>query len=157
MERWVIAVLVAACIGWGVLFVAPLALLALTHRCTADDDRLAVSLATLSILDAHPTGATPQEGRSSYCENDDRITTVMQDYRFSAPRADVRSFYREIAIKDGWTPYPDDDDEGVGCFAKSVGGRKVDLYLSFSGEMREEYDDGYRVSVSSSLDGRGWC
>ncbi|WP_433222472.1 hypothetical protein [Microtetraspora malaysiensis] len=157
MERWVIAVLAAACIGWVVLFAAPMAFLVLTHRCTADDDRLAVSLATLSILDAHPAGATPQEERSSSCEGDDRITTVMQDYRLSAPRADVLSFYREVAIKDGWTPYPDDDGKGVRCFAKSIGGRKVDLYLSFSGEMREEYDEGYEVSVSSSPDGGGWC
>ncbi|WP_433352971.1 hypothetical protein ACQP25_06820 [Microtetraspora malaysiensis] len=157
MERWVIAVLAAACIGWGALLVAPIALLALTYGCTADDDRLAASLATLSILDAHPVGATPQEGRSSHCENDDRITTVQQAYLLSAPRADVLSFYREVAIKDGWTPPPNDDGEGLICFAKSVGGREVELSLGFSDAMREEHVDGYEVYVESSLDGGGWC
>ncbi|WP_066933801.1 hypothetical protein [Microtetraspora fusca] len=67
------------------------------------------------------------------------------------------SFYREIAIKDGWTPPPNDDGEGVSCFAKSVGGRRVDLSLSFLDAMRKENGDGYEVEVSSSRDGGGWC
>ncbi|MER5426598.1 hypothetical protein [Streptosporangium roseum] len=127
------------------------------YGCTADDDRLAASLSTLGILDAHPAGATPQKGRSSSCESDDRITTVGQTYRPSGPRADVLSFYRDVAIKDGWAPPPGDDGEGVSCFTKSVGGRGAELSVRFPDELGEEYGDDYDVDVTSSLDGGGWC
>lgn len=127
------------------------------YGCTADDDRLAASLSILSILDAHPANATPQKGRSSSCDSDDRITSVGQTYRPSGPRADVLSFYRDVAIKDGWAPPLDDDGEGVSCFTKSVGGRGVELSVWFLDELGEEYGDDYDVDVTSSLDGGGWC
>ncbi|MFJ2034242.1 hypothetical protein [Streptosporangium sp. NPDC087985] len=157
MKRSTIAVLVAVCVGVGAALVAPIAFLVLTYGCTADDDRLAASLATLSILDAHPASATPQEGRGSSCDSDDRITTVGQTYRPSGSRADVLSFYRDIAIKDGWTPSPEDDGEGVGCFTKSVDGRGVELSVWFLDALGEGHGDDYDVHVSSSVAGGGWC
>ncbi|MCC5580260.1 hypothetical protein IMZ11_32030 [Microtetraspora sp. AC03309] len=157
MKRSTIAVLVVVCMGLGAVLVAPIALWVLTYGCTADDDRLAASLATLSILDARPVNATPLEGRSSSCENDDRITTVWQTYRLSGPRADVWSFYRDIAIKDGWMPPPEDDGEGVVCFTKSIDGRDVELSVRFVDATGEKHGDDYDVDVSSSVDGGGWC
>ncbi|MFF0246308.1 hypothetical protein ACQP10_27395 [Streptosporangium sandarakinum] len=157
MKRSMIAVLVAICVGGGAVLVAPIAFLVLFYGCNADDDRLAASLATLSVLDAHPANATPLKGRGSSCDNDDRITTVGQTYRPSGPRAEVLSFYRDAAIRDGWTPPPEDDGEGVGCFTKTVGGREVELSVWFLDEMGEKYGDDYDVDVTSSLDGGGWC
>ncbi|WP_157529951.1 hypothetical protein [Microtetraspora niveoalba] len=157
MKRSTIAVLVAVYMVLGVVAVAPFASWILTYGCGAEDDRLAASLAALGILDAHPAGATPQEGRSSSCENDDRITTVVQTYRASGPRAELLSFYREAAIRDGWTPPPEDDGEGVGCFTKSVGGRTVELSVWIPEAIGEEHADDYDVDVSSSPEGGGWC
>ncbi|MGP3965957.1 hypothetical protein ACTWPT_59480 [Nonomuraea sp. 3N208] len=76
-KRSTIAVLVAACV-WGGASITPIAFIVLNHGCDADDDRLVTSL---GILDVRPASATLQEGRSSSCENDDRITTVRQTYR----------------------------------------------------------------------------
>ncbi|MFF5207010.1 hypothetical protein [Streptosporangium sp. NPDC000396] len=152
MKQSMIAVIVAVCVGIGAVAIAPIAFLVLTYGCTADDDRLADSLATLSVLDAHPASATLEEGRGSSCDSDDRITTVWQTYRLSGPRADALSFYRDVAIKEGWAPSPDDDGEGVSCFTKSFGGRDIDLSVEFPDATGEKYD----INVSSSPDGGGW-
>lgn len=154
MKRSTIAVLVAVCVGGGAALVALVAFLALPEGCTAEDDRLAASLATLGILDARPVNATPQGGRSSDCHGDGRIVTAGQSYRSSGPVAEVLSFYRDAAITDGWKPSPEDDGEEVSCFTKSVGGRDVDLSVWFP----EEGGDAYDVDVSASItDGGGWC
>ncbi|MEU7986652.1 hypothetical protein AB0B56_17450 [Streptosporangium canum] len=160
MKRPIIAMLALVWVGIVMIGagVAAHAVGLFPYGCTADDDRLAASLSTLGILDAHPAGATPQKGRGSSCDSDDRITTVGQTYRPSGPRADVLSFYRDVAIKDGWVPPPGDDgEEGVSCFTKSVGGRGVELSVWFLDELGEEYGDDYDVDVTSSLDGGGWC
>ncbi|GAA3092176.1 hypothetical protein GCM10017600_48620 [Streptosporangium carneum] len=154
----VIVALSALCVGGSVVVAAPFVSWVLTYGCDADDDRLAASLATLGILDVRPADATPQEGRSSTCENDSRVTTVGQAYRVSGSQADVLSFYRDAAIKDGWTPSPESEGKGMDCFTKSVGGRDVELsvwFLDVLGE--EEHRDDYVVDVTSSLQGGGWC
>jgi hypothetical protein len=156
MKRLTIAVLVVAC-AWVGALIAPAAFFVLTYGCNADDDRLGTSLATLGIFNARPANATPQGERSSSCENDDRITTVGQTYRPSGPRADVLSFYRDIAIKDGWVPPSEDDGEDVDCFIKSIDGRDVELSVGFVSATGEKYGDDYEVLVSSSMDGGGWC
>lgn len=153
MKRSTIAVLVV-CVGGAAALVALVAFLMLPDGCTAEDDRLAASLATLSILDAHPATATPQGGRSSGCYGDGRLVNVLQSYRSSGPVADVLSFYRDAAIMDGWKPPPGEDGEGVSCFVKSVGGRDVGFSVWVVKEEGEEYD----VDVTSSMTGGGgWC
>ncbi|WP_433368743.1 hypothetical protein [Streptosporangium sp. CA-115845] len=153
MKRSTIAVLVVCVVGAAAL-VALVAFLKLPDGCTAEDDRLAASLATLSILDAHPVTATPQGGRRSGCYGDGRLVNVLQSYRSSGPVADVLSFYRDAAIMDGWKPPPGEDGEGVSCFVKSVGGRDVGFSVWVVEEEGEEYD----VDVTSSMTGGGgWC
>ncbi|MEV4749945.1 hypothetical protein AB0K21_26525 [Streptosporangium sp. NPDC049248] len=152
MKRSTIAVLVAAAV-WGGALLVPIAFVVLNYGCDADDDRL---VASLGILDVRPASATPQEGRDSSCEEDDRITTVRQTYRPSGPRADVLPFYRDIALKNGWTPPPGDDGEGVHCFTKSVEGRNVELFVQFVDATGEEYGDDYEVLVSTSAAGMSW-
>ncbi|WP_326639131.1 hypothetical protein OG884_32115 [Streptosporangium sp. NBC_01755] len=71
-------------------------------RCTDDDKRLASALVVLSILDARPVEAKPDGKRLGGCNDDDRLAYAEQSYQLSASRADVPSFYREAAIKDGW-------------------------------------------------------
>ncbi|MEV7012301.1 hypothetical protein [Streptosporangium sp. NPDC051022] len=146
-----IAIIVVVCLGIGVAWAAPVAYWVLTYGCRADEDRLAAALATLGVLDAHPANATPQEERNSSCDSDDRITSVWQNYRFSGPRADVLSFYRDIAIMDGWVLSPDDDGEGGICFTKSFGETEADLSVDFSKAGGE-----YGVHVTSSVNGGGW-
>ncbi|MEV7012296.1 hypothetical protein [Streptosporangium sp. NPDC051022] len=153
MKRSTIAVLVAAAV-WGGALLVPVAFFVLNYGCDADDDRLVDSL---GILDVRPAGATPQEGRDSSCEEDDRITTVWQTYRPSGPRADVLPFYRDIALKNGWGPSPEDDGEGVYCFTKSVEGRRVELSVRFVDATGEEYGDDYEVLMSTSAAGASGC
>ncbi|WP_440072017.1 hypothetical protein [Streptosporangium sp. OZ121] len=153
MKRSTIAVLVAACV-WGGALVAPIAFVVLNYGCDADDDRLVDSL---GILDVRPASATPYGGRDSSCEEDDRITTVWQTYRSSGPRADVLPFYRDIALKNGWRPSPEDDGEGVYCFTKSVEGRNVELSVGFVDETGKGYGDDYEVLMSTSAAGLSWC
>ncbi|MER5650945.1 hypothetical protein [Streptosporangium sp. NPDC002524] len=155
MMRPAVALLIV-CVGGGVASLALVASMQFPDACTDADDRFAASLATLSILDAHPVTATPRGGRDSGCYSDGRLVNVMQSYRSSSPVADVLSFYREAAIADGWKPPPEDDGEGVRCFVKSVDGRNV----GFSVRVREESgedNDVYDVDVASSLLGDGWC
>ncbi|MER5627076.1 hypothetical protein ABT061_39245 [Streptosporangium sp. NPDC002544] len=153
MKRSTIAVLVV-CVGGAAALVALVAFLMRPDGCTAEDDRLAASLATLSILDAHPATATPQGGRRSGCYGDGRLVNVLQSYRSSGPVADVLSFYRDAAIMDGWKPPPGEGREGVSCFVKSVGGRDVGFSVWVVKEEGEEYD----VDVTSSMTGGGgWC
>ncbi|MEU0486605.1 hypothetical protein ABZ260_46505 [Streptosporangium sp. NPDC006013] len=152
MKRSTIAVLVAAAV-WGGALLVPVAFFVLNYGCDADDDRL---VASLGILDVRPASATPQGGRGSSCEKDDRITTVRQTYRPSGPRADVLPFYRDIALKNGWRPSPEDDGEGVYCFTRSVEGRKVELFVQFVDATGEEYGDDYEVLVSTSAAGLSW-
>ncbi|WP_329082261.1 MULTISPECIES: hypothetical protein [unclassified Streptosporangium] len=156
MKRSTIAVLLVVCVG-GVAALVALFLRLLPEVCTAEDDRLAASLATLDILDAHPVNATPQGERGSGCYDDGRIVTVSQFYRFSGPVADVLSFYRDAATMDGWKPPREGDGERVSCFVKSIDGRDV----GFSAWVVEEdgrYGDEYQVDVTSSMTGSGgWC
>ncbi|MEU8207400.1 hypothetical protein [Streptosporangium sp. NPDC049046] len=72
MKRSTIAVLVAAAV-WGGALIVPVAFFVLNYGCDADDGRLVDSL---GILDVRPASATPQEGRDSSCDEDDRITTI---------------------------------------------------------------------------------
>ncbi|MGJ6967365.1 hypothetical protein ACSDR0_36150 [Streptosporangium sp. G11] len=152
MKRSTIAVIVAACV-WGGVLLVPVAFFALNYGCDAGDDRL---VASLGILDVRPASATPQEERSSSCDEDDRITTVSQTYRPSGARADVLPFYRDIALKNGWTPPPEDDGEGVHCFTKSVEGRNIELFVQFVDAAGEGYGDDYEVLVSTSAAGLSW-
>ncbi|MFI6456656.1 hypothetical protein ACIBF6_34475 [Streptosporangium amethystogenes] len=157
MRRSTIAVLVI-CVGGGAALVALVASLMLPDGCTAEDDRLAASLATLSILDAHPVAATPQGERASGCYDDGRIVNVLQSYRFSGPVADVLSFYRDAALMDGWRPAPRDGGEGVSCFVKSVGGRDVGFSVWVMEADGAGRGDDYDVDVTSSVTGGGgWC
>ncbi|MFI6452113.1 hypothetical protein ACIBF6_11195 [Streptosporangium amethystogenes] len=66
-------------------------------------------------------------------------------------------FYRDIAIKNGWTPSPKDDGEGVYCFTKSAEGRNVELSVEFVDATGEKYSDDYEVLVSTSAADTSWC
>ncbi|MEV4377267.1 permease-like cell division protein FtsX [Streptosporangium sp. NPDC049644] len=63
------------------------------------------------------------------------------------------SFYRDIAFKDGGTPSPEDDGEGVYCFTKSVDAKDVELSVGFLGAAGEKHGDDYDMDVNSSTDG----
>ncbi|MEV7968651.1 hypothetical protein AB0O34_22085 [Sphaerisporangium sp. NPDC088356] len=157
MKRSTVAVLVVACLGIGTAVIAPIANILLTSGCTADDDQLAASLATLGTLDVHPPTATPQGKRDSACETDDRVVAVWQSYRPSGSRVDLLSFYQDFAIKEGWSPAPDNQGGELSCFIKSIEGKDVYLSVKFPSTDREESGDGYDVNVSASLRSEGWC
>ncbi|TQS26241.1 hypothetical protein [Microbispora sp. KK1-11] len=61
------------------------------------------------------------------------------------------------ALREGWTPSPDDEADGTLCLVRRVGGRDVHLTVWFTGPEPGRAGDGYHVSATSSLDGAGRC
>lgn len=154
MKRSTIAVLVIACLGLGALVIAPLAWIVQNYGCRADDERLAVWLSKLSILDVHPPSAAPKGERGSACDDDDRMVNVWQSYHPSIPQADVLSFYQDFVRKEGWVPAPDNQDGEQSCFIKSVNGNEVYLSIAFP---KLYGGESYDLNLSASLLGGGWC
>ncbi|MFI6452491.1 hypothetical protein ACIBF6_13115 [Streptosporangium amethystogenes] len=129
-------------------------------RCTDDDKRLASALVALSILDARPVDAKPYGKRDGGCDDDDRLAYAEQSYRVSASRADVPSFYREAAIKDGWksVPVPEQEESVTQvCLTKVINGRNVYLAVWSSDRPEDKNSDDYFLQVSSGPSGSNLC
>ncbi|MEU8207427.1 hypothetical protein [Streptosporangium sp. NPDC049046] len=174
MKRLIIAVLVVGglagavaavgALGAGTFVVDRLVLLLMPRspfpRCADDDKRLASALVVLSILDARPAEAKPDGKRLGGCNDDDRLAYAEQSYRISASRADVPSFYREAAIKDGWrqTPVPESEEDVTQvCFTKVINSRNVYLSVGYSGRPEEKDSDDYLLQVNSGPSGSNLC
>ncbi|MFD1933441.1 hypothetical protein ACFSKW_18450 [Nonomuraea mangrovi] len=170
MKRAIVAVLAVGCVAGGVVAVDVAGVGSLIgdrlvslmlptsffpYTCTDDDKRFASSLATLSILDAHPVDAKPYDGRDGGCDDDDQLAYAGQSYRLSGSRADAVSFYRKAVTKDGWKPAP--AEMGEDCLVKTVDGRKAYLSLGFSDRPVEKHPNDYYVQVSSAAGGGGLC
>lgn len=160
MKRLIVAVLVAACVLTVGAYVKDRLVSLMKSpfpRCADDDRQLGSHLVALSILDAHPVGATPYGKRLGGCDDDDRLAYAEQSYRLSASRADVPAFYREAAIKDGWrsAPVP---EEGAGmtlvCLTRVISGRNVFLSMSYSDG---KGGDEYLLQVRSGPSGSNLC
>lgn len=174
MKRLIVAVLVVGCLagavaavgvlGAGAFVVDRLALLLIPRspfpHCTDDDKRIASALVVLSILDARPVDAKPYGKRSGGCDDDDRLAYAEQSYRLSGSRADVSSFYREAAIKDGWKPAPKQEEwEEVPqvCLTKVINSRNVYLLVWYSDRPEEKDSDDYFLQVLSGSSGSNLC
>ncbi|MGV9943573.1 hypothetical protein [Streptomyces sp. NPDC003401] len=137
------------------------------YGCTRADEGLAPVLASLSILDAHPSRTQPQDERYSGCDEDDGFAYAGQYYRLMASRADVLAFYRQAAAEDGWrlesagsSPSPAPGslavDTSALCFEKSVAGTTAHLAVWFPSDLGDSPDD-YGLDVTASHDGTAWC
>ncbi|MFH8803763.1 hypothetical protein ACH4F6_29825 [Streptomyces sp. NPDC017936] len=137
------------------------------YGCTRADEELAPTLASLSILDAHPSRTQPRHERHSGCDEDDGFAYAGQYYRLTTSRADVLAFYREAAAKDGWrlesassSPSPAPGglavDTSALCFEKPVAGTTAHLAVWFPGDLGDSADD-FGLEVTASHDGTAWC
>lgn len=137
------------------------------YGCTGKDEKLAPALASLSILDAHPSRTRPRDERYSGCDEDDGFAYAGQYYRLTTPRADVVTFYRQAATEDGWrlesgnpSPSPPPGSLAVDisalCFEKPVAGTTAHLAVWFPSDLGDSADD-YGLEVTASHDGTAWC
>ncbi|MEU0487564.1 hypothetical protein ABZ260_51550, partial [Streptosporangium sp. NPDC006013] len=111
-------------------------------------------------LNARPVEAKPDGKRLGGCNDDDRLAYAEQSYRLSASRADVPSFYREAAIKDGWKPAPVPKQEESAtqvCLTKVINSRNVYLSVGYSDRPEEKDSDDYFLQVSSGPSGSNLC
>jgi hypothetical protein len=148
-----IPLVVSLVLGIGAVVLFPVVWFLLSYGCGADEERLSSTMASLSILDARPSGAEPQGEPDAECEDDDAVPYVEQVYRFSGTVDEVASFYRKAAMEDGWEPY----QKGKGleealCFTKNMSGHEIELFMVFGspGEDVEEY------TVNLNSGGGGW-
>ncbi|MER6130745.1 hypothetical protein [Streptomyces sp. NPDC001815] len=139
----------------------------LLYGCTEADEELAPTLASSSVLDAHPSRTRPQDERYSGCDEDDGFAYAGQSYRFTTSRADVLTFYRQAATEDGWrlesanpSPSPAPGDLAVDisalCFEKSVAGTTAHLAVWFPSDLGDSSGD-YGLEITASHDGTAWC
>ncbi|WP_189506968.1 hypothetical protein [Streptomyces narbonensis] len=137
------------------------------YGCTRADQELAPTLASLSILDAHPKRTQTQDDRYSGCDEDDGFAYAGQYYQYSTSRADVLSFYRQVAAEDGWrlasadpSPAPAPDSLAVDtsslCFVKPVAGTTAHLSVWFPSDLGDS-DGNYGLDITASHDGFAWC
>ncbi|MEU9669693.1 hypothetical protein AB0J81_25710 [Streptomyces bobili] len=137
------------------------------YGCTKADEELAPTLASLPILDAHPSRTRPQDERYSGCDEDDGFAYAGQSYRLTTPRADVLTFYRQAATEGGWrlesaglSPSPAPDslavDTSALCFDKPVAGTTAHLAVWFPSDLGDSPDE-YGLEVTASHDGTAWC
>lgn len=137
------------------------------YGCTRADEELAPTLASLSILDAHPSRTRPRGERYSGCDEDDGFAYAGQYYRLTTSRADVLAFYRQAAAEDGWrlesavpSPSPAPGslavDTSALCFEKPVAGTTAHLNVWFPGDLGYSPDD-FGLDVTASHDGTAWC
>ncbi|MFD9612885.1 hypothetical protein ACFWWS_26340 [Streptomyces sp. NPDC059083] len=137
------------------------------YGCTGSDEELAPTLASLSILDAHPSQTQPKGERYSGCDEDDGFAYAGQYYRHTMSRVGVLSFYRQAAAEDGWrlesadpSPAPAPGslvvDSSALCFEKPVAGATAHLAVWFPGDLGDRAG-GYGLEITASHDGAAWC
>lgn len=137
------------------------------YGCTRADEELAPTLASLSILDAHPSQTQPEDERYSGCDEDDGFAYAGQYYRLTTSRASLLTFYRKAAAEDGWrlkganpSPSPAPGslaiDTSALCFEKPVAGTTANLAVWLPSDLGDSPDD-YGLEVTASHDGNAWC
>ena len=139
--------------------------------CSTRDERLAVILADLPIMAAHPDAATPKD-RYSGCDRDDGFAYAGQRYQTESTRESVMSFYRAAAAADGWhadgenpNPVPTAGlivSASAACFHKEVDGITAYLSVNFPSDLNvpggiQEPRDLYGIDLSGAHDGAAWC
>ncbi|MFH8578950.1 hypothetical protein [Streptomyces zaomyceticus] len=167
LKRVATPVLVGAC---GMAVIAATGVWALSgglYGCTGADQELAPTLASLSVLDAHPSTTQPRDDRYSGCDEDDGFAYAGQHYQYTTPRADVLSFYSRAAAEDGWrlasvnpSPSPAPGslavDTSALCFEKPVAGTTAHLAVWFPGDLGDSAGT-FGLEVTASHDGSAWC
>lgn len=139
--------------------------------CSDSDERLAVILADLPIMSAHPDAATPKD-RYSGCDTDDGFAYARQRYQTGLDRESIMSFYRTATVADGWhadgenpTPVPSAGlvvSASAACFHKEIDGTTAYLSLNFPSDLNvpggiQEPKDLYGIDLSGSHDDVAWC
>ncbi|GAA3098385.1 hypothetical protein GCM10017600_73440 [Streptosporangium carneum] len=106
------------------------------------------------ILSAHPPGATKSGSGYSGCDSDDSYAYAGSSYAFSGSFADVLSFYRAAAEKDGWQPVGEDTSPEINkknyCFRKSIDATTAYFSVELLKKQEKGKDIKYDVAVSSS-------
>ncbi|GEC07183.1 hypothetical protein SSP24_48380 [Streptomyces spinoverrucosus] len=169
MKLKAVATLVLVGAG-GIAIVAATGVWALSgglYGCTRADEELAPTLASLSILDAHPSQTQPQGERYSGCDEDDGFAYAGQYFRLTTSRVSVLTFYRKAATEDGWrlqnassSPSPAPGslavDTSALCFEKPIAGTTAHLAVWFPSDLGDSPDD-FGLEVTASRDGTAWC
>ncbi len=132
--------------------------------CDASDERLAVILADLPIMAAHPDTAMPRDQYSG-CDTDDGFAYAGQRYQTGLDRESIMSFYRAAAAADGWhadgenpTPVPTAGlvvSAAAGSFHKEIDGITAYLEVDFPSDLNlpgviQEPKDLYGIDLSGS-------
>ncbi|NRQ36254.1 hypothetical protein HII36_31130 [Nonomuraea sp. NN258] len=146
----VVALFLAACVVTAGLFFAPVVIVLLTYGCGWSEDRTAETFAEHAVFDQVPPGARTEGTWSSYCEEDDEIVSVAQEYRFSGSPEDVLGFYRKVAAEHGWAPpaRKEDADPDELRYCGTVDGMRVEMWLTTG-------SDSYVIDLNEGMN--GWC
>lgn len=136
------------------------------YGCTPRDERFAVRLSELDVLDVRPPGATPQDDRYQGCDEDDGFAYAGQSYLPAGDPASVVRFYRDEFTGLGWRLRSQDDDpvpehglvsSGARlCLTREIEGTTAYLTVWFPADFGEAARQ-YGVEVTASHDGGAWC
>ncbi|NUR25082.1 MAG: hypothetical protein HOV83_04415 [Catenulispora sp.] len=144
----VVAALAATAVIIALVVGTPVISFVMTYGCHGAEVDLAKSMKAHPIFTTYPPGATPQNAWYSSCDDDDRVVEVSHEYRLPDGEVDVLGFYRDLALRDGWTLSPEAGDNF--CYTKDVAGNSTDLTVWLA-------DETFSVGLSSSIEGGGWC
>ncbi|MET8150671.1 hypothetical protein ACIBSW_11325 [Actinoplanes sp. NPDC049668] len=112
--------------------------------CSDSENQRVAALAQLPILDVRPP-STEAAGAYSGCGEDDSGDPIASHagrrYRSTLPEPEIRSFYWDELMRDGWrdasTAIPPDVapslafQRGISCLVKDVAGTRVEFTVSF--------------------------
>ncbi|MEU8380241.1 hypothetical protein [Streptosporangium sp. NPDC048865] len=123
------------------------------HRrvCAANYDSIEAALTPFDLLDAAPAGATSDGERGHECgDTDDHHATVSRHHRPPeryGSREDIESFYRDLALRNGWRlPSDEESAGGSGCVVKEAGNAGINFEVRFAPDSE---DGSYIVSAST--------
>ncbi|MER5644857.1 hypothetical protein [Streptosporangium sp. NPDC002524] len=128
------------------------------HRrvCGENYESIEAALTPSDLLEAAPAGAVPDEERDRDCtDTDDHHATISRFYHFSrqnGSREDIDSFYRDLALRNGWKLSPGEGPTGeVRCVAKESEGAEINFEVSFGSEPEDtsSEDTSYIVRAST--------
>ncbi|GAA2205563.1 hypothetical protein GCM10009850_010210 [Nonomuraea monospora] len=145
---WVL-VAVASLLALAGIAVVPLLSESWEHEtvCEKNFDRIETALASFDVLATAPAGTTPDGERDRSCtDTDDHHASISRSYRPAgehSSRKDIESFYRDLALRNGWKPLSADEPT---CMAREVDGAEVGLEVWFDPESK---DTSYAVIAST--------